>query len=75
MAVRQDLRCLLEELFDPGDFRVLLADRYPNASGEMPTGPVEQHEWFAKAIEVLERHGSIDDAFFAELKERWAAIS
>lgn len=69
MSARRQLRLLLCELFDAGDLRVFARDWYTAVVPELPEGPIEPSELFARAIEVFERHQAIDATFFERLKK------
>ncbi|MBZ0115492.1 MAG: hypothetical protein K8H88_00755, partial [Sandaracinaceae bacterium] len=69
MSARRQLRLLLCELFDAGDLRVFARDWYAAVVPELPEGPIEPSELFARAIEVFERHQAIDATFFERLKK------
>lgn len=61
---------LLVDLFSPEHFRQWLGFRYgPEVLLKLPEGSPSVAKLFTAGLDGLDRHGSLDDAFFAELAD------
>jgi hypothetical protein len=65
-----ELFMILADLFSADDFRRWLGLRYsPDLLLDLPGGNPSQAAFFGAGVEVLARHGSIDEVFFANLRD------